>query len=78
MVQPRGGQLGGLYVTDLERLSETFTAIGVKWETYPAWGGAKDDGAETTMRIDGEGYGGFFHTFDFDADGKLLSHGGWE
>lgn len=38
----------------------------------------EESGSTVTLANNGEGYGFFFSTFQFDADGKYFSHGSWE
>lgn len=43
------------------------------------YGHGTDKTCATTVEVDtGVGYGGFYASFYFDADGKLLDHGVWE
>jgi hypothetical protein len=56
----------------LDRLKEVFEYIGVAFTMEPRTDSLR------TLRIEGDGYTGFYHVFDFNADGQLVQHGGYE
>jgi hypothetical protein len=74
----RGGETMS---THIQTLTAALDEIGIEYVRVPGVSGAHDyvvrPPAVSAIVIEG-GYAGFFHIFEFDAEGALTEHGSYE